>query len=130
MLIFFKKNITFFKFFLVGSITFAIEFILFIVFSNLIYYKFANLIAIGIGILLNYILSSKFVFKKSNRRKGTIEIFYFFLVSISSISISHYSLILFFEKLTISIEISKILSVIMSTFFNFIFKLNFVFKKN
>jgi putative flippase GtrA len=123
-----RKYKVFLGYVISGIISFTVEFFLFLLFVNFFNYKISNFIAVIIGIIVNYFLSVKYVFKNSRLNKKGVEIIYFIIVVVLSMAINQYSLIYFMEGLKIQIAIGKILSIFVSTFFNFFAKKNFVFK--
>lgn len=117
------------KFAVAGAVGAGIEislFILLVDFMNL-YYLTANLFAISVAIIVNYIISLKWVFDPGRYSRG-LEFAIFLVVSFFALLLNQLLMWCMVESLELSTTMSKVLAIGMVAVFNFIAKKFFVFK--
>ena len=118
-----------FKFAVAGAIGAAIEISLFIYLVDFleVYYLTANLIAISAAIIVNYIISQKWVFD-GGRYSKRLEFTIFVVVSMFALLLNQLLMWYFVESLVIDDKISKLLAIGLVAAVNFFAKKYFVFK--
>ncbi|SEK62027.1 GtrA family protein [Parapedobacter koreensis] len=125
----FKYQLT--KFVIVGLCCAAVEFgvFSFLVHIQAIDYLIANVIAVVIAIILNYVLSRKYVFQKSKYSRS-MEVISFVVFSLMAIALNQLILWLFVEQALITnIQLGKAMTIIIVAIFNFSTKKYLVFKQ-
>lgn len=117
------------KFAVAGAIGAAIEICLFIYLVDFleVYYLTANLIAISAAIIVNYIISQKWVFD-GGRYSKRLEFTIFIVVSMFALLLNQLLMWYFVESLVIDDKISKLLAIGLVAAVNFFAKKYFVFK--
>ncbi|UZS00172.1 GtrA family protein [Chondrinema litorale] len=118
------------KFIIAGGTGAVIELGLFILFTGLlsIHYLLSNLIAISIAILVNYIISQKWVFE-SGRHSKEVELVVFIMLSVVIILLNQLLMWSFVDGLGFNEKISKVSSIALVAIINFFAKKFLVFKK-
>lgn len=117
------------KFIIAGSTGALIELGLFIFLTEYlsIYYLIANLIAITIAILVNYIISLKWVFESGRHSQG-VEFLAFLVTSFLVIMLNQFLMWCFVDGLDFHGRFSKVLSIALVAIVNFFAKKYLVFK--
>lgn len=117
------------KFAIAGSIGAVAEIVVFIILVEFtgVYYLISNIISISVGILLNYIVSHKWVFEEGRYTKK-LEFTYFILVSILVIICNQGVVWFLVGGLSINPNISKIIAIISVSVISFFAKKYWVFK--
>lgn len=118
------------KFIIAGGTGAVIELGLFILFTELlsIHYLLANLVAISVAILVNYIISQKWVFE-SGRHTKELEIVAFIIISGFIVFLNQLLMWGLVDGFFMNEKLSKILSIALVAIFNFFAKKYLVFKK-
>lgn len=118
-----------FKFIVAGGTGAVIELGLFILFTELlsIHYLIANLVAISIAILVNYLISQKWVFE-SGRHTKELEVIAFIVISGFIVLLNQLLMWGFVDGLAINEKISKVVSIALVAIINFFAKKYLVFK--
>lgn len=117
------------KFTVAGVIGAGIEISLFILMVDFmgIFYLTANLIAISIAVIVNYIISQKWVFD-SGRYSKKVEFAAFMGVSFFALLLNQLFMWLMVDSLELDTTISKVLAIGLVAVFTFVAKKFFVFK--
>lgn len=117
------------RFAVAGAVGAGIEislFILLVDFMN-IYYLTANLFAISVAIVVNYMISLKWVFNPG-RYSRRVEFAVFLAVSFFALVLNQLLMVVLVDSLELHTTMSKVLAIGMVAVFNFIAKKFFVFK--
>ncbi len=117
------------KFIIVGALCAGFDMFFFILLNEYfqINYLVANFISTFLAILLNYVLSKKWVFK-SGKYSARVELIAFVLFSVAGFFINQILIWLFVEKIFLDPKYGKLLAIILVAIFNFVTKKVFVFK--
>ena len=114
--------IQFFRYVFVGGTAFAVDFFFLYFFSDIcgIYYLVSAVLSFVISVLVNYIMSTKWVFNQDNIENKVLEFNLFILISTIGLVFTEILLYLFTDVFGIYYLISKIISAIIVLFWNFI----------
>lgn len=117
------------KFAVAGAIGACIEIGLFILLVDFVgmYYLTANLFAISVAIVVNYIISLKWVFDPG-RYSRRVEFAAFIGVSFFALLLNQLLMWFLVDSMEIKTTISKVLAIGMVAVFNYVAKKFFVFK--
>ena len=123
----FKKRtdniyLQFFRYVFVGGTAFVVDFFFLWFFSDVcgIYYLISAVLSFIISVLVNYIMSTKWVFNQDNIDNKVLEFNLFILISTIGLGFTEVLLYLFTDVFGIYYLISKIISAIIVLFWNFI----------
>jgi len=118
-----------FRYIFIGGIAFIVDYsLLYILTEELkFYYIFSSFISFVAGLIVNYILSIKFVFEKRKMKNKKLEFIYFSLIGIGGILINQFLMWFFTEKIGLFYMYSKLLSVAMVFLWNFSIRKYFLF---
>ncbi|WP_207432128.1 GtrA family protein [Sabulibacter ruber] len=124
-----KEALQLVKFIIVGALCAGFDMFFFILLNEYfqINYLVANFISTFLAILLNYVLSKKWVFK-SGKYSARVELIAFVLFSVAGFFINQILIWLFVEKIFLDPKYGKLLAIILVAIFNFVTKKVFVFK--
>jgi putative flippase GtrA len=116
-----RTKIQLFRYIFVGGVAFAVDFISLFILTNYlgIYYLISAAIAFTLGLLLNYILSVKWVFNRRTIENRTFEFGIFAFIGIVGLGLNEVFIWFFTQDLQIYYLISKILASIIILFWNF-----------
>jgi putative flippase GtrA len=116
-----RTKIQLFRYIFGGGVAFAVDFISLFVLTNYlgIYYLISAAIAFTLGLLLNYILSVKWVFNRRTIENRTFEFGIFAFIGIVGLGLNEVFIWFFTQDLQIYYLISKILASIIILFWNF-----------
>lgn len=119
------------KFGLVGIICFFIDYFLMIVLTELgnVNYLFSSGISFSISVIVNYILSMRFVFKSKEKVNKAWEFFVFVFLSIVGLGLNEVMMWFIVEKMGIFYMLSKIVVTIIVMIYNFITRKIFLEEK-
>ncbi len=117
------------SYFFVGGISAVIDISLFSILA--IYMKFpwaiVSVITFIIATLVNYLLSTQFVFKSGSKYKKHQEVLGVFLLSSLALLLNQFFLYLFIEKMNINLIISKCLTTSILFLWNYFGRKRFIF---
>lgn len=117
------------KFAVAGAIGAGIEICMYIYLTEFMqmYYLTANIIAISMAIIVNYIISQKWVFD-GGRYSRRLEFTIFIVVSIVALILNQLLMWYFVGSMELDDKMSKIIAIGLVAAFNFFAKKFFVFK--
>lgn len=117
------------KFAVAGAIGAGIEISLFILLVDFVglYYLTANLFAIIVAVIVNYIISLKWVFDPGRYSRG-VEFAVFMAVSFFALLLNQLLMWLMVDSWELQTTLSKVLAIGAVAVFNFVAKKFFVFK--
>lgn len=118
-----------FRFAVAGAIGACIEMGLFFFFVDFtgLHYLTGNFIAISVALLVNYIISQKWVFESGRYSRGK-EFGYFLGVSVVALGLNQLLMWLMIENIDMHMKLSKILAIGIVAVYNYSAKKFFVFK--
>ena len=122
----------FFRYIFVGGTAFVVDFFFLWFFSDIcgIYYLISAVLSFIISVLVNYIMSTKWVFNQDNIDNKVLEFNLFILISTIGLGFTEVLLYLFTDIFGIYYLISKIISAIIVLFWNFIARRIMFYGKN
>lgn len=111
----------FFRYGFVGGFSFLVDFFLLYFFSDVcgIYYLISAILSFIISLVVNYILSTHWVFNKNKMNNKVMEFNLFAVIGIVGLGFTEILLYLFTDVLGLYYLISKIFSTIIVLFWNF-----------
>ena len=114
--------IQFFRYIFVGGTAFIVDFGFLYFFSDIcgIYYLISAILSFIISVLVNYVMSTKWVFNQENIDNRLIEFNLFILISTIGLVFTEVLLYLFTDVLGLYYLVSKIIAAIIVLFWNFI----------
>lgn len=121
-----------FRYIFVGGTAFIVDFFFLYFFSDIcgIYYLISAVFSFIISVLVNYIMSTKWVFNQNNIENKVLEFNLFILISIIGLIFTEILLYFFTDILGIYYLISKIVSAIIVLFWNFFARRVMFYGKN
>lgn len=133
----FKKRtdnifIQLFRYIFVGGTAFAVDFFFLYFFSDIcgIYYLISAVLSFIISVLVNYVMSTKWVFNQDNIDNKVLEFNLFIIISTIGLGFTEILLYLFTDVFGIYYLISKIISAIIVLFWNFLARRVMFYGKN
>jgi len=119
------------KYFMVGSIAAITDISLFYLFAKVLGYNYliVAFFSFIIATLVNYILSIKYVFQSRIKFSKKQEISLIYLVSGMAIIINQISLFILIDLLSIEMISSKVMATVLTFFWNYYTRTNFIFKE-
>ena len=117
------------KFAVAGAIGACIEiglFFFFIEFTGL-HYLVANFIAISVAIMVNYVISQKWVFETGRHSKKK-EFTFFIGVSMVALLLNQLLMLILVDSVELNMKVSKIVAIGLVAVYNYLAKKFFVFK--
>ena len=111
-----------FRYIFVGGTAFAVDFFFLYFFSDIcgIYYLISAVLSFIISVLVNYIMSTKWVFNQDNIENKVLEFNLFILISTIGLGFTEILLYFFTDIIGMYYLISKIISAIIVLFWNFL----------
>lgn len=111
-----------FRYIFVGGTAFAVDFFFLYFFSDIcgIYYLISAIFSFIISVLVNYVMSTRWVFNQDNIENKVMEFNLFLLISTIGLVFTEILLYLFTDVLGLYYLISKIISAIIVLFWNFL----------
>ena len=111
-----------FRYIFVGGTAFAVDFFFLYFFSDIcgIYYLFSAVLSFIISVLVNYVMSTRWVFNQDNIENKVLEFNLFILISTIGLGFTEIILYFFTDIVGFYYLISKIISAIIVLFWNFL----------
>ena len=121
-----------FRYVFVGGTAFAVDFFFLYFFSDIcgIYYLISAVLSFIISVLVNYIMSTKWVFNQDNIENKVLEFNLFILISTIGLGFTEILLYFFTDIIGMYYLISKIISAIIVLFWNFLARRVMFYGKN
>ena len=121
-----------FRYIFVGGTAFAVDLFFLYFFSDIcgIYYLISAVFSFIISVLVNYIMSTKWVFNQDSIENKVVEFNLFLLISTIGLVFTEILLYFFTDILGIHYLISKIVSAIIVLFWNFLARRVMFYGKN
>lgn len=122
----------FFRYIFVGGTAFAVDFFFLYFFSDIcgIYYLISAVLSFIISVLVNYVMSTKWVFNQDNIDNKVLEFNLFILISTIGLVFTEILLYFFTDICGLYYLVSKIISAIIVLFWNFIARRIMFYGKN
>ncbi|WP_298523210.1 GtrA family protein [uncultured Methanobrevibacter sp.] len=122
----------FFRYLFVGGFAFLVDFFLLYFFSDVcgIYYLISAILSFVISLIVNYILSTHWVFNKSQIDNRFVEFNIFALIGIVGLIFTELFLYLFTDIIGLYYLISKIITTAIVMFWNFLARRYMFYGKN
>ena len=114
--------IQFFRYVFVGGTAFVVDFFFIYFFSDIcgIYYLVSAVFSFIISVLVNYVMSTRWVFNQDNIENKVVEFNLFMLISTIGLVFTEILLYFFTDICGIHYLISKIISAVIVLFWNFL----------
>ena len=114
--------IQFFRYVFVGGTAFVVDFFFLYFFSDIcgIYYLVSAVFSFIISVLVNYVMSTRWVFNQDNIENKVVEFNLFMLISTIGLVFTEILLYFFTDICGIHYLISKIISAVIVLFWNFL----------
>ena len=114
--------IQFFRYVFVGGTAFVVDFFFLYFFSDIcgIYYLISAVFSFIISVLVNYVMSTRWVFNQNNIENRVVEFNLFLLISTIGLVFTEILLYFFTDICGIHYLISKIISAVIVLFWNFL----------
>lgn len=111
-----------FRYIFVGGTAFTVDFFFLYFFSDIcgIYYLFSAVLSFIISVLVNYVMSTRWVFNQDNIENKVLEFNLFILISTIGLGFTEILLYFFTDIVGFYYLISKIISAIIVLFWNFL----------
>lgn len=121
-----------FRYIFVGGTAFVVDFFFLWFFSDIcgIYYLISAVLSFIISVLVNYIMSTKWVFNQDNIDNKVLEFNLFILISTIGLGFTEILLYLFTDIFGIYYLISKMLAAVIVLFWNFLARRVMFYGKN
>ena len=121
-----------FRYIFVGGTAFVVDFFFLYFFSDIcgIYYLISGVLSFIISVLVNYIMSTKWVFNQDNINNRVLEFNLFLLISTIGLVFTEILLWLFTDIFGIYYLVSKVIAAIIVLFWNFIARRIMFYGKN
>lgn len=112
----------FFRYIFVGGTAFVVDFFFLYFFSDIcgIYYLISAILSFIISVLVNYLMSTKWVFNQDNIENKVLEFNLFIIISTIGLGFTEVLLYFFTDILGLYYLVSKIISAIIVLFWNFL----------
>ena len=114
--------IQFFRYVFVGGTAFVVDFFFLYFFSDIcgIYYLISAVFSFIISVLVNYVMSTRWVFNQDNIENKVVEFNLFMLISTIGLVFTEILLYFFTDICGMHYMISKIISAVIVLFWNFL----------
>ena len=121
-----------FRYIFVGGTAFVVDFFFLYFFCDVcgIYYLISAVFSFIISVLVNYIMSTKWVFNQDNIQNKVLEFNLFLIISTIGLGFTEILLYLFTDIFGIYYLISKVIAAIIVMFWNFIARRVMFYGKN
>ena len=113
--------IQFFRYFFVGGFAFVVDYGLLVLLTEVfgLHYLVSATISFIAGLVVNYLLSTSWVFRKSTLENKWTEFLIFAIIGVVGLGLNNLLLYLFTDKLNIHYMISKLLTTALVMVWNF-----------
>lgn len=120
------------KYFFVGVVAALTDISLFYIFAKLLGYNYliVAFFSFIIATFVNYILSIKYVFKSGIKFSKKKEISLIYVISGIALIINQVSLYILIDLITVEITLSKVIATIITFFWNYFIRRNYIFKED
>ena len=120
------------KYFFVGAIAALTDISLFYIFTRLLGYNYliVAFFSFTIATFVNYILSIMYVFKSEIKFSKKKEISLIYIISGIALLINQISLYILIDLITVEMTLSKIIATIITFFWNYFIRKNYIFKES
>jgi len=120
------------KYFIVGAIAALTDISLFYIFTRLLGYNYliVAFFSFTIATFVNYILSIMYVFKSEIKFSKKKEISLIYIISGIALLINQISLYILIDLITVEMTLSKIIATIITFFWNYFIRKNYIFKES
>ena len=121
-----------FRYIFVGGTAFIVDFFFLYFFSDIcgIYYLISAVFSFIISVLVNYVMSTKWVFNQNNIENKVLEFNLFMLISAIGLGFTEILLFFFTDIVGLYYLVSKIISAIIVMFWNFLARRVMFYGKN
>lgn len=121
-----------FRYLFVGGFAFIVDFFFLYFFSDIcgIYYLVSAVFSFIISVLVNYVMSTRWVFNQDNIENKVLEFNLFLIISTIGLGFTEVLLYLFTDVFGIYYLISKVIAAIIVMFWNFIARRVMFYGKN
>ncbi|WP_162054851.1 GtrA family protein [Pontibacter pamirensis] len=118
------------RFILVGGFCAGLEFMVFALLVHRFEFEYlhANFSSLLVAVVLNYLISRRFVFMKG-RYSGRVEFIAFVIFSAVGVALNQYLVWLFVEQVELQVYAGKVLAIGLVAVFNYLTKKHIVFIK-
>ena len=122
-----------YKYFLVGIACFVVDFVILLIFLKFtkINYLLASAISYSVGIILSYVTSIRWIFKKRTyKKRWKVEFGSFSVIEISALVFMTCTLFLMSGVFLLNVLIAKVIANFVSGIYNYYIKYKFLFARN
>lgn len=112
----------FFKFAIVGIVSFALDYVILFVMTDVfkVYYLLSSFISLSVSLLVNYWLSMKFVFQCKEEMSKHRKFSVFLLLSVIGIVLTQYIMENLVERFHVYYMLAKVIATMVVTMWNFV----------
>ena len=120
-----------FKFVIVGGISFLVDFVVYAVMCNILYihYIIAGIAGFSISVIVNYILSMRFVFQSKGNIRKDKEFVLFVVLSLIGMLLNSFVLFICIDLIFMDNIIAKIIATAIVMVYNFVSRKIFLEKQ-
>ena len=120
-----------FRYFFAGGIAFVIDFLLLYFLTDVLHlhYLLSSVISFSVGLVITYLLSIFWIFDQRRFDNRTHEILIFVIIGIVGLGLTTLCMYLFTDTLKLHYLLSKIITVVLVSFVNFVLKKTILFSK-
>ena len=122
--------VQFMRYIFVGGFAFVVDYFLLYICTELgrLHYLLSATLSFVVGLIVNYILSTKWIFTKSKISSTTIEFFVYGIIGVIGLILTDILLYIFTDLMHIHYMISKIITAVIVMIWNFIGRRTILFK--
>jgi putative flippase GtrA len=114
-------KIQFFRYVFVGGFSFFVDYGLLFILTEFfhLFYLISATISFVVGLVINYLLSTKWIFKKSKLSSSTLEFIIYGIIGVVGLILNNILLFIFTDLLMIHYMISKLITTVIVMGWNF-----------
>lgn len=114
-------KIQFFRYVFVGGFSFIVDYGLLFILTEFfhLFYLISATISFIVGLVINYLLSTKWIFKKSKLSSTTLEFIIYGIIGVIGLILNNIMLFIFTDLLIIHYMISKLITAVIVMGWNF-----------